>query len=93
LRRARLRGLIGAKPTAAIDATGLDSHHASRHYGRRLAKRLRQRRFVLLTVACHAESHLLAAAEVRVGPTNESPPLYRRHRRGDPARPLGPRAG
>jgi len=31
------------------------------------------RRYVLLTVACHAESHLRAAAEVRVGPTNESP--------------------
>jgi hypothetical protein len=72
-RRARLRGLIGSKPTAAIDGTGLDSRHASRHYTRRnKSQRFHMRRFVLLTVACHAESHLLAAAEVRVGPTNES---------------------
>jgi hypothetical protein len=56
-----------------VDGTGLDSRHASRHYARRLGKRFRMRRYVLLTVACHTESHLLAAAEVRVGPTNESP--------------------
>lgn len=31
------------------------------------------RRFALLAVACHTQSHLIAAAEVRVGPTNESP--------------------
>ena len=57
-----------------MDGTGLDSRHTSRHYARRnKSKRFRQRRYVLLTVACHTESHLLAAAEVRVGPTNESP--------------------
>jgi hypothetical protein len=73
-RRARLRGLIGEKPTAAVDGTGLDSRHTSRHYARRnKSKRFAMRRYVLLAVACHTESHLLAAAEVRVGPTNESP--------------------
>jgi Transposase DDE domain len=57
-----------------VDGTGLDSRHASRHYARRnKSKRFSMRRFVLLEVACHTESHLLAAAEVRVGPTNESP--------------------
>ena len=57
-----------------MDGTGLDSRHASRHYARRnQSKRFSMRRFVLLEVACHTESHLLAAAEVRVGPTNESP--------------------
>ena len=57
-----------------MDGTGLDSRHTSCHYARRnKSKRFRMRRYVLLAVACHAESHLLAAAEVRVGPTNESP--------------------
>ena len=57
-----------------MDGTGLDSRHASRHYVRRnQSKRFSLRRFVLLEVACHTESHLLAAAAVRVGPTNESP--------------------
>src|SRR5205085_5947990 len=71
--RARLRGLMGEKPEAAIDGTGLDSRHTSRHYARRLGTRYRQRRYVPLAVACHTQSHLIAAAEVRVGPTNESP--------------------
>jgi len=31
------------------------------------------RRFTLLAVACHTQSHLIAAAEVAVGPANESP--------------------
>ncbi len=31
------------------------------------------RHFTLLAVACHTRSHLIAAAEVAVGPTNESP--------------------
>jgi hypothetical protein len=56
-----------------VDGTGLDCRHASRHYARRRGRRFRMRRFVLLEVACHAETHLLAAAEVRLGPTNESP--------------------
>ena len=57
-----------------MDGTGLDSRHTSRHYARRnKSKRFRMRRYVLLTVDCHTESHLLAAAEVRVGPTNETP--------------------
>jgi hypothetical protein len=59
-----------------VDGTGLDSRHVSRHYAhRRNSKRFRMRRYVLLTVACHTQSHLLAAAEIRVGPTNESPLL------------------
>ena len=57
-----------------MDATGLDSRHASRHYARRTkSKRFSMRRFTLLAVACHTQSHLIAAAEVAVGPTNESP--------------------
>ena len=74
LRRARLRGLIGAKPELALDGTGLDSRYASRHYARRnSSKRFSMRRFTLLAVACHTQSHLIIAAEVAVGPTNESP--------------------
>src|SRR6516225_358083 len=65
-RRARLRGLIGDRPELALDATGL--------YARRnTARRFPMRHFTLLAVACHTPSHLLAAAEVAVGPTNESP--------------------
>jgi len=73
LRRARLRGLIGDKPELALDGTGLDSRHASRHYVRRnKSRRFAMRRFTLLAIACHTQSHLIVAAEVAVGPTNES---------------------
>jgi hypothetical protein len=73
-RRARLRGLIGDRPELALDAAGLDSRHASRHYtGRSKSKHFPMRRFTLLAVACHTRSRLIAAAEVAVGPTNESP--------------------
>ena len=58
----------------ALDATGLDSRHASRPYAcRNKSKRFSPRRFTLLAVASHTQSHLIAAAEVAVGPTNESP--------------------
>jgi hypothetical protein len=72
-RRARFRGLIGPKPELAIDATGLESRHTSHHYARRRGKRYRMRGYVLLATASHTQSHLIAAAEVRRGPTNESP--------------------
>jgi DDE family transposase len=58
----------------ALDGTGLDSRHASRHYARRnKSRRSPMRRFTLLAAACHTQSHLIAAAAVAVGPTNESP--------------------
>lgn len=65
---------MGGRPEAAVDGTGLESRHTSRHYARRRSsKRYRWRRYVLLTVACHTQSHLLAGAEVALGPANESP--------------------
>lgn len=73
-RRARLRGLIGTRPEAAVDASGLDSRHTSGYYQRRRsAKGSPWRRFPLLAVACHTQSHLIAAAELCLGPANESP--------------------
>jgi hypothetical protein len=65
---------MASNPELVLDATGLDSRHASRHYARRnKSRRFPMRRFTLLAVACHSQSHLIAAAEVTVGPTNESP--------------------
>jgi hypothetical protein len=73
-RRARLRGLIGDKPEAAVDATGLEARHCSGYYQRRRSARGgRWRRFPLVGVACHTQSHLVAAVALRLGPANESP--------------------
>lgn len=52
--RARDLGLIDAQPTAAVDGTGLESRHTSRHSARRRnTSRYRWRRYIQLTVACH----------------------------------------
>ena len=65
------RGLIGDKPTAAIDATGLESRHTSRYFARRSGAE--QATWTKLTVACDTRSHFLAGATVTTGPSNDSP--------------------
>ena len=67
------RGLIGGKPTAAVDATGLESRHTSQYFVRRSGKDHAARTYTKLTVACDAGSHFLAAATVTTGPSNDSP--------------------
>jgi hypothetical protein len=44
-------GLIGAKPEAAIDATGLESRHTSAYFVRRQGKRPRSRQYIKLAAA------------------------------------------
>src|SRR5262249_38262698 len=74
--RARGRGLIGGKPTAAVDATGLESRHTSRYFFRRAGRRHSSRLWTKLTVVCDAGSHFLAAATATLGPAND-PPQFR----------------
>jgi hypothetical protein len=65
------RGLIGDRPTAAVDATGLESRHTSRYFARRSGAE--QATWTKLTVACDTRSHFLAGATVTTGPSNDSP--------------------
>ena len=67
------RGLIGEAPTAAVDATGLESRHTSRYFFTRSGKTQTARLWTKLTVACDTRSHFLAAARVAAGPSNDSP--------------------
>jgi hypothetical protein len=67
------RGLIGEKPTAAVDGTGLESRHTSRYYFKRSGKKHTARLWTKLTVACDTKSHFLAGARVTTGPSNDSP--------------------
>jgi Transposase DDE domain len=71
--RARDGGLIGARPEAAIDATGLESQYTSRYYFKRAGKKHSARSWTKLTVVCHTGSHLFTAATVSTGPGNDSP--------------------
>jgi Transposase DDE domain len=65
------RGLIPPAPTAAVDATGLDSRHTSRYFAARSGRP--HAAWTKLTVAVDTRTHLLAGATVTVGPTNDSP--------------------
>jgi hypothetical protein len=65
--------LIGDKPEAAIDATGLESRHTSPYFFKRAGRRHSARLWTKLTVACDTGSHFFTAATVTVGPSNDSP--------------------
>ena len=65
------RGLIGEAPTAAVDATGLESRHTSRYFARRSGAGHASR--TKLTAAVETRSHFPAGATVTTGPSNDSP--------------------
>jgi hypothetical protein len=67
------RGLIGDKPTAAVDGTGLESRHTSRYFFKRAGRKHTSRLWTKLTVAVDTRSHFFAGARVTTGPSNDSP--------------------
>jgi Transposase DDE domain len=67
------RGLIGDKPTAAVDGTGLESRHTARYFFRRAGRKHSSRLWTKLTVTCDTASHFFAGAAVTNGPSNDSP--------------------
>ena len=58
------RGLIGDKPTAAVDGMGLESRHTSRYLFKRAGRKRTYRLWPNVTVACDTESHVFAGAMV-----------------------------
>jgi Transposase DDE domain len=66
-------GLIPEQPTVAVDATGLDSRHASRYFLARSGGEQTARSWPKLTAAVDTHSHVIAGATVTTGPTNDSP--------------------
>jgi transposase len=71
--RAKGCGLIGPKPEAAVDATGLESRHTSAYFFARAGRKQSARTWTKLTVACDTASHFFTAATVSLGPSNDSP--------------------
>ena len=71
--RAQEGGLIGEAPTAAVDATGLESRHTSRYFFKRAGRKHNSRLWTKLTVACETGSHFFTAARVSLGPANDAP--------------------
>jgi hypothetical protein len=73
--RARARGLIGPDSEASLDATGLESHHISRHFLQRSGRMKQFRRFPKMTILCDNQTHLIAGVLMGKGPNNDSPGL------------------
>lgn len=86
LHRARDLGFIGTKPQAAVDSTGFETRHVSRYYAYRVKAHFQRefyRGWPKLSIACHCQSHLIAAARVTHGPSadyTEFIPLLRQGR-------------
>jgi hypothetical protein len=72
--RAQALGLVENDPEGVIDATGLETRHASRHYVmRRNSRQFAWSRWPKLTLVCHSRTHLFAAVVVGEGPSQDSP--------------------
>ncbi|HEY7158488.1 MAG TPA: transposase [Gemmataceae bacterium] len=64
---------MGQKPTAAVDATGMESRHTSRYFFKRANRKHNSRLWTKLAVTCDTKSHFLTAATVSLGPANDAP--------------------
>ncbi|MBN9520109.1 transposase [bacterium] len=71
------RGLIGEKPTAAVDGTGLESRHTSRYFFTRSGKKHTSRLWTKLTIAADTRTHFFTGATATTGPSNDSPQFPR----------------
>ena len=66
--------IVGAVQVS-LDATGLESHHISRHFLARSGRMKRYRSYPKLTLLCDNRTHLIAAALVERAPGNDAPGL------------------
>ena len=72
--RARKLKLLGKSAQGAIDSTGMESRHTSRHYiSRKGYKRFLRYHWPKVTMVCHTDTYLLACCIVTRGPSNDSP--------------------
>jgi hypothetical protein len=66
--------LLGKSAQGAIDSTGMESRHTSRHYiNRKGYKRFLRSRWPKVTIVCHTDTYLFACCIVSRGPSNDSP--------------------
>lgn len=66
--------LLGKSGQGAIDSTGMESRHTSRHYIHRKGyKRFLRYHWPKITMVCHTDTYLFACCIVSRGPSNDSP--------------------
>lgn len=72
--RARKLKLLKQLSQGAIDSTGLESRHTSRHYiNRKGYKRFLRYHWPKITIVCHTDTYMFAGCIVSRGPSNDSP--------------------
>jgi len=70
---ARRRGCLSRTDGASVDSTGLESSYISRYFLKRQDRRVKRALpYIKLSVLTHHETHLIAAATVRRGPSNDA---------------------
>jgi hypothetical protein len=70
--------LIEDCPTAAIDATGLETRYTSQHFIRcKRRESFYRRRWPKLTIVCEIKTHLIAGCRVTRGPSMDFPNLQK----------------
>ena len=73
------------KHTIAIDATGFENHHASKHYCRTINIKFSRRKYVKLSIAMDTDSQLICSHKSRVAPANDTKdfiPLLKKIKQG-----------
>ena len=74
IKQAQAQQVIDAPSDVAVDATGLETHHASRYYIKRQGTPRKSRyAWLKLSLACPLASHLFAGAVASQGPSQDSP--------------------
>ena len=74
MERARSCGLLATTSRCAVDATGLETRHVSRHYVVRSGqKRYAMRKWPKLTAVYDVDSHIALAIHRGIGPCQDSP--------------------
>lgn len=60
------------KQIIAIDASGFENHHASKHYCKTVNIRYSQRRYIKLSIAVDPKTQLICSQKSRVAPANDN---------------------
>lgn len=66
-------GIVGDFVSVAVDSTGMESHHVSRHYLHRCKRSKHYRRWPKLVFAVDVNSHVIGGVASGKGPSNDSP--------------------
>jgi len=60
------------KSCIAIDATGFENHHASKHYCKTINLKFSRRKYIKLSIAIDTQTQLICAQKTRIAPAHDT---------------------